>query len=93
MIDLGAGRIRLAKRARMQWDAHGSTHLLLWPERGMILGDTAVEILRLCDGERTLREVVAALTAAHPEADQEAIARDTAAFLNSMVDRALIDVL
>lgn len=48
---------------RLQWEAVQNCHVLLYPEGMVKLNQTAGEILKRCDGQRTLAAVVADLEA------------------------------
>jgi pyrroloquinoline quinone biosynthesis protein D len=52
---------RVAAKARLQWDGVRNRHILLYPEGLVALNPTAAEILGLCDGQRTVEEIVAVL--------------------------------
>lgn len=45
---------RLASKARLRWDRHDKKYLLLYPERGLVLNETASAVVRLLDGEKTI---------------------------------------
>lgn len=64
-----AERLRLAKRARFRWDETRETHVLLLPERVIMLSESAAEILELCDGNRGAQEIKAELKSRYPDAD------------------------
>ena len=51
-------RPRLARLVRLEWDNVRESHVLLAPEGVLVLNRTGATILRLCDGERTVEEVV-----------------------------------
>ena len=51
-------RPALARKARLRYEEVRQTDLLLLPERVVKLNPTGAAILRLCDGQRTLREIV-----------------------------------
>lgn len=53
---------RVAAKARLQWDGVRNRHILLYPEGLVALNPTAAEILGLCDGHRTVEEIVAVLS-------------------------------
>jgi pyrroloquinoline quinone biosynthesis protein D len=61
-------RPRLAKRARFRWDETRGTHVLLLPERVIMLSESAAEILGLCDGTRSAEEIKAELRSRYPDA-------------------------
>lgn len=49
---------------RLQWEEAQNCHVLLYPEGMVKLNGSAGEILRRCDGQRTLAQIVADLEAA-----------------------------
>lgn len=51
-------RPALARKARLRYEEVRQTDLLLLPERVVKLNPTGAAILRLCDGQRTVREIV-----------------------------------
>ncbi|MFN7507427.1 MAG: pyrroloquinoline quinone biosynthesis peptide chaperone PqqD [Limnobacter sp.] len=54
---------KLNRLFRLQYEEAQKTHVLLYPEGMVKLNQSASEILLLCDGSRTLAELVAALEA------------------------------
>jgi pyrroloquinoline quinone biosynthesis protein D len=62
-------RPRLVTGARLRYDEVREEHLLLIPEGAVRLNATAVEVLELCDGERSLDEIADALCARYHGAD------------------------
>ena len=54
-------RPHLARLVRLQWDAVRERHVLLAPEGVLVLNRTGATILELCDGERTVDEIVGEL--------------------------------
>lgn len=55
------GRVRLAPHVKLTFDAARQRHVLLAPETVSVLNDTGATILDLCDGRRTVAEIVAEL--------------------------------
>jgi pyrroloquinoline quinone biosynthesis protein D len=51
-------RPRLARQARLEWDPVRERQVLLAPEGILVLNQTGANILLLCDGERTVVEIV-----------------------------------
>jgi coenzyme PQQ biosynthesis protein PqqD len=86
-VPLGA-RPKLAPMARLQWDARDEKHMLLSPERGLALNATATRIVELCDGTRSVSDVVALL--AEGQGDRDRVERDVVAFLDRLHARALL---
>ncbi|HEX7666410.1 MAG TPA: pyrroloquinoline quinone biosynthesis peptide chaperone PqqD [Polyangiaceae bacterium] len=50
-------KLRLAKKARLRWDEREKKHMLVYPERGLFLNETAAEIVKALDGTKTLEEI------------------------------------
>lgn len=85
-------RPRLASKVRLRFDRHAQRHMLIYPERGMVLNDSAAAIAELCTGEHTLAAIVERLLEARAGATREEIARDVQAFLEQLAARALIQL-
>lgn len=70
-----AQRPRLATKARLHFDRHASQHLILYPEKGLALNETGAAVVKLCTGDRTITEIVDALSrewnAPRPRIEQE----------------------
>ena len=60
---LSTNRPHLARQVRMEWDPARKQQVLLAPEGVLILNQTGATILGLCDGERTVVEIVEELRA------------------------------
>lgn len=61
-VELSAdSRPRIGAGFRLQWEPAQQCHVLLYPEGMVKLNQSAGEILRRCDGERTLAAIVADL--------------------------------
>ena len=56
-----AGRPRLAPGVRLKFDPTRQRHVLLTPETVTLLNDTGAAILELCDGQRTVAEILTEL--------------------------------
>jgi pyrroloquinoline quinone biosynthesis protein D len=52
---------KLASHVRLRHDSARNQHVLLSPETVAVLNGTSADILRLCDGRRTVAEIVAEL--------------------------------
>jgi pyrroloquinoline-quinone synthase len=85
-----SGRPTLASMARLRDRPQSGDRLLLSPERGLELSESAAVILSLCDGSRTVDELVSALSANYDAVERETIAGDVDEFLKSMVDRGVL---
>ena len=78
---------RIAPKARLQWDEIRQRHVLLYPEGLVALNPTAAEIVGLCDGVRSVADMVGALQQRYPA---EGIERDVADFLAALAAKGLV---
>jgi pyrroloquinoline quinone biosynthesis protein D len=81
---------RLTPKARLKWDGRENRYLLLYPERGLALSDTAAQILQLCDGSHPLGAIVDELARTRPNTDRDTILGDVTSFLDQMRRRGII---
>jgi coenzyme PQQ biosynthesis protein PqqD len=88
-VDLAA-RPRLAPKARLREDRVTGGSLLLYPEKGLALNETAVEIVRLCTGEVSVAEIIDRLAAKYGSEKREVLAAEVQTFLQSLADRNLL---
>ena len=80
-------RPRLATGARLRYDEVREEHLLLIPEGAVRLNSTAAEVLELCDGERSLDDIVGALDARYEGSD---VRDDVLELVDAMAQRGLV---
>lgn len=59
----GETRPRIAHGFRLQWEAAQDCHVLLYPEGMVKLNQSGGEIMKRCDGERGIGQIVAELEA------------------------------
>jgi pyrroloquinoline quinone biosynthesis protein D len=62
-------RIRIAAQFRLQWEDSQQAYVLLYPEGMVKLNSSAGEILRRCDGSRTVSDIITDLKQDFPDAD------------------------
>jgi pyrroloquinoline quinone biosynthesis protein D len=60
----------------MRYDDTREAHVLLLPERVVVLSESAAEILGLCDGTRSGPQIVAELESRYPGAELDADVRE-----------------
>lgn len=53
---------KLAKKARLRFDRHSGKHMLVYPERGLELNESAAAIVKRCDGSRSVLAIVEELS-------------------------------
>ena len=80
-------RPRLVTGARLRYDEVREEHVLLIPEGAVRLNPTAAEVLELCDGERSLDDIVGALSARYEGAD---VRDDIVDLVDAMAQRGLV---
>jgi len=81
----------LSSKARVRKDPRDGAPVLLSPERGLRLSETAAATLELCDGTRTLHQIVDELGARYPGGERARIERDVLNLLGDLRGRALIE--
>jgi pyrroloquinoline quinone biosynthesis protein D len=77
----------LVTGARLRYDEVREEHLLLVPEGAVRLNPSAAEVLALCDGERSLDEIVGVLGERYDGAD---VADDVRELVDGMAARGLL---
>jgi pyrroloquinoline quinone biosynthesis protein D len=80
-------RPRLVTGARLQYDEVREEHMLLVPEGVVRLNPTAAEVLELCDGERSLEEIVDTLSGRYEGPD---LRSDVQGLVDGMTQRGLV---
>jgi pyrroloquinoline quinone biosynthesis protein D len=85
-----ARRPRLAARARLKFDPIAKQEMLLFPEAALALNDTGAAIVRLCDGARSISEIVDQLSNQFHGTDRDALTREVIEFLDTIRARGLL---
>jgi pyrroloquinoline quinone biosynthesis protein D len=80
-------RPRLATGARLRYDEVREEHLLLVPEGAVRLNPTAAEVLGLCDGERSLEDIVGVLSERYDGSD---VGDDVRGLVDAMTQKGLL---
>lgn len=81
---------RLPRGVRMRFDAVRDAHILLAPERTFDLDETALAVLRLVDGTRSVGEIATALAATYA-ADRSEIEADVIAMLSELSAKRVVE--
>ena len=84
----GAERPRLARHVRMAFDPARGQHVLLTPEAVTVLNRTGAAVLELCDGQRTVTEIVAELRGRYASVDDG----EVRVFLDRLAARRCLEV-
>ena len=78
---------RIAPKARLEYDAARERHVLLYPEGFVALNPTGRAVLELCDGCRSVAEIVAELERRYATTGIEA---DVVEFLDRLAGKGLV---
>jgi pyrroloquinoline quinone biosynthesis protein D len=84
-----ASRPILTRHAKLKFDETRQVWVILAPERVLAPDETAVEVLKLCDGVRDVATVVDQLAAKYA-APREAILADVIAMLQDLADKGFL---
>jgi len=83
-------RPRLASRARLKFDPIAKQEMILFPEAALALNETGAAILRLCDGARSIDQIVDLLSEKYGETGRVALMREVSDFLATIHARGLL---
>jgi len=90
MSTLSAGsRPAIGRGFRLQWEPAQNAHVLLYPEGMVKLNVSAGEILKRCNGERTVSEIVAELEQAF---NRTGLADDVDAFMAMAMQQGWVEL-
>ena len=78
----------LGRGFRLQWEPAQQAHVLLYPEGMVKLNGSAGEILKRCDGARTVVEIVSDLENAFAATG---LANDVQVFMNVALERQWLE--
>lgn len=84
-----ASRPILPRHVKLRFDKARDRWVILAPERVLVPDDISVEVLQLCDGVRTVADIVAVLAEKYA-ADPDLIQTDCLALLQDLADKAFL---
>ena len=79
----------LGRGFRLQWEPAQQAHVLLYPEGMVKLNGSAGEILKRCDGARTVGEIVGALETTFATTG---LTKDVTAFMSVALEKHWLEV-
>jgi pyrroloquinoline quinone biosynthesis protein D len=85
----GDSRPELPRHIKMRHDAGRDRWIILAPERVFNPDETAVAVLKLCDGQRSVNEIAAILSQEY-QAPLEEITNDIVAMLQDLSDKGVV---
>ena len=80
--------IQFSRTHRLQWEEAQQKNVILYPEGMVELNQSSAEILKLCDGTRTLAQIVSDLEAA---LSTSGLTNDITAFLEVALQNGWIN--
>jgi pyrroloquinoline quinone biosynthesis protein D len=84
-----ASRPVLPRHAKLKFDETRQRWVILAPERVLAPDEIAVEVLQLCDGVRSVADVIDQLAEKYA-AERDAIATDVIAMLQDLADKGFL---
>src|SRR5581483_9173899 len=84
-----ASRPVLPRHARLKFDETRQVWVILAPERVLAPDEIAVEVLKLCDGARSVADIANELAAKYA-APRDTIATDVVAMLQDLADKGFL---
>src|SRR3954447_21275493 len=85
----GTSRPKLPRHAKLKFDDTRQRWVILAPERVLAPDEIAVEILHLCDGVRSVEQMIDQLAAKYA-AERAAIGADVVAMLQDLADKGFL---
>ena len=82
-------RPRLPRHAKLKFDETRQRWVILAPERVLAPDEIAVEVLQLCDGVRSVEQMIDQLAEKYA-ADRDAIGTDVIAMLQDLADKGFL---
>jgi len=82
-------RPALGRGFRMQWEPAQKAHVLLYPEGMVKLNGSAGEIMKRCDGVRTVAEIVSDLESTFATTGLE---KDVQAFVTMALEKRWLEI-
>lgn len=86
---VSSARPALGRGLRFQWEPAQQAHVLLYPEGMIKLNGSAGEIMKRCDGTRTVADITAELERTFAA---QGLAKDVEAFVAMAVDKRWLEL-
>ena len=83
-------RPRLAPGCRLN-DANKQQQVLLMPERALRLNGPSLEIVKRCDGQHTVQQIITELQQIYSKADPKKVESDILGYLALLHDQRALD--
>lgn len=79
--------LQMSRKFRLQWEESQQKHVLLYAEGMVQLNDSATEILQLCDGKRSVQDIINIL---QNKFQEDNVPSDVMTFLAEAIDKGWI---
>ena len=90
MSDLAdTARPAIRRGLKLQWEQAQNAYVLLYPEGQLLLNQSAAEILKRCDGVRTVADIIADIERTH---SLSGIGPDVTAFVALALEQRWVEV-
>ena len=80
---------RLPRHVKFRFDQAREAWVVLAPEKVFMPDEIAVEVLKRCDGDTTLKDIIDDLARTF-EAERDVVAADVVAMLQDLADKGII---
>ena len=74
-----------------RWGTQGEERVVLFPEGMIRVQGTGQKILELCDGQKSVAEIVSTLLETYSGADPAKIRQDVGGFLEALQQKRIVD--
>lgn len=81
---------KLPRGVRLHFDQVRNAHVLLAPERAFNVDGSAVAVLQLVDGQRSIAGIASDLASKY-NADQSVIERDVAKMIDDLISKRVVE--
>ena len=82
---------KLARKAKLRFDEIDQAWMLLLPERGLKLNESAAPVIKLCDGEHTRREIIDTLIPDFPAANPREVKISAMFFIDQFEEQGILE--
>ncbi|UEM19582.1 pyrroloquinoline quinone biosynthesis peptide chaperone PqqD [Skermanella mucosa] len=82
---------RLPRHVKFRFDQAREAWVVLAPEKVFMPDEIAVEVLKRCDGDTTLKDIIDDLAKTF-EAERDVVAADVVAMLQDLSDKGIITI-
>jgi pyrroloquinoline quinone biosynthesis protein D len=83
--------VRLPRHVMMRFDEARHRWVILVPERVLVPDEASVEIIKMCDGKRSIGDIVDELAKKYA-ADRSRISTDVVAMFQDLADKGFLEV-